>query len=134
MTRYLTEEPTLCWVGRTAQKIGCLPRKITITPRYYPIGRNSCLRFNTLLSLSVALSPVGTDPGYSSDIKYKPGPRLPPPQPDEPRPQTTPYIPTYQPTTPRVPKSPKKTPVARTVPLSTLPLPGMHTIYFHLAH
>ena len=34
---------------------------------------------------------------------------------------------TYQLKPPRVPKTSKKTPVAQTVPLSTLPLPGTYT-------
>jgi len=67
--------------------------------------------------------------GYSDDIKFTPGPRFPPPQPDEPQLQVASYVEPYQHKSPRVPKSPKKTPIAQTVPLSTLQLPGMHIIY-----
>ncbi|KAF9649603.1 hypothetical protein BDM02DRAFT_3113409 [Thelephora ganbajun] len=97
MAGYSSREPKLCWLGRAAQKLGCLPDKFpTSTPLYYyPID----------------------------NTKYKPGPRLPPPRPDKPKPQVTPYVVIHQQNPPRVPKSPKKTPIARTVPLSTLPLP-----------
>ncbi|KAF9649608.1 hypothetical protein BDM02DRAFT_3113414 [Thelephora ganbajun] len=104
MAGYSSREPKLCWLGRAAQKLGCLPdRSPTSTPLYY--------------------YPIDSGRGYSDDIKYKPGPRLPPPQPDKPELQMTPYVTTYRQQPSRVPKSPKKTPVAQTVPLSTLPLP-----------
>lgn len=78
--------------------------------------------------MPAAIHTVDGDSGYSDDIKYKPGPRLPPPQPDEPKLQMTPYTAAYQYQYPHVSKTQKKTPVARTVPLSTLPLPGTQSV------
>lgn len=122
MTQYATTEPKLCLIGRVAQKFGCLPSKLTTnTTVYYQIGSDPHLPPTTPITVRHADSGYG----YSDDIKYRPGPRLPPPQPDEPKPQVAPSMTTYQHKPPRVPK---KTPVARTVPLSTLTLPGMQPI------
>lgn len=139
MAGYQNGNPGLCWLGRTAQKLGCLPNKFATSAQiYYPIGRGSCFRSTTLLLLSIEIHPVDSDPVdrgpvdrgpvYSDDIKYKPGRYLPSPQPDEPKLQTMPYVAAYQNKSPRVPKSPKKTPVAQTCPLSTLPLQCMDTV------
>ena len=121
-----------CWLGRLAQRAGCLPDKSTTNVQvHYPICRTSppschTSSFKSFLALRPADNGYGHN--YSDDIKFKPGPRFPPPQPGEPEPQTNTYVAAYQPRLLQAPEIPKKTPVVQTVPLSTLPLPSKHPV------
>ena len=131
MTEHSGRERQLCLIGRVAQRLGCLPKRFASSPVHYPISKSSPYHFTIPFPQPlVAIRPLDNDSDhdYSDDIKYNPVPRHPPWYLDEPKPEMTPNVTPYRYKPLQPPKRSKKIPVAQTVPLTTLTLPGVHTV------